>query len=254
MQRVSCRSDGTTTPCTSPALAARAKSRCSGGPHDSGMATRVRPADVGMHDARRLIARVASEIRDARLAAGVSQAAVARAAGISRSTLSRIEREELDDPTFLTVCRVARALGLAPLLRLFPAGVPIRDAPQLSLLRRFAGVLGPPLRIRQEVPLPLEGDGRAWDAMVTDADDGAFVEAESHLRDVQAFERRVALKLRDDPRARIVVLVMTGSAHHRALLAEHREALRPLFPLDGAAVLRCLRAGRIPPLGGIVLL
>ena len=195
---------------------------------------------------------VASELRDARLAAGVSQATVARAAGISRSTLSRLEREQLADPTFTTVCRVARALGLGPSFRFFLARAPVRDAPQLSLLARFAAVLGTPLRLKREVPLPV--DGRAWDAAITGSDGQAFVEAESHLNDVQAFQRRVALKVRDDPRARIVILALTRSAYHSVLLAEHREALRAQFPLDSAAVLTELRAGRVPKLSGVVLI
>ena len=164
-----------------------------------------------------------------------------------------MERDALGDPTFTTVCRVARSLGLAPSVRFFPAGVPVRDAAQLALLARFSRVLGSPLSLAREVALPGDRDARAWDAMITGASEPGFVEAESHLRDVQAFERRVALKLRDDPRARVVVLVLTRSAHHRALLAAHRESLRAMFPLDGPAVLRALRAGRIPPLSGIVL-
>ena len=209
---------------------------------------------MGASDARRLIARLGTELRETRLAAGVSQASVARAAGISRSTLSRIEREDLRDPTFVTVCRLGRALGLAPSFRFFPVGMPVRDAPQLSLLARFSKIVAPPLATLREIALPLDGDHRAWDAMITGADEQAFVEAESHLGDVQAFERRVALKLRDDPRARIVILVLTRSAHHRALLAEHRESLRSMFPLDGVAVLRPLREGRLPPLSGLVLI
>ncbi len=114
-------------------------------------------------------------------------------------------------------------------------------------------MLGSPLRLEREVALPVEGDARAWDARIIGANEQGFVEAESHLNDVQAIERAVGLKLRDDPRARIVVLVLTRSAHHRKVLGEHRESLRELFPLDGAAVLKCLRDGRLLPLGGIVL-
>ena len=197
---------------------------------------------------------LATELREARLAAGVSQAMVARAAGISASRLSRLERAELRDVQLAPLCRAARALGLAPSLRLFPAGSPVRDAAQLSVLDRLAAVLPATLRLQREVALPIGADLRAWDAAIEGDTETAFVEAESHLRDVQAFQRRVALKVRDDPRARIVLLVATRSRHHRQVIDEHREALRPLFPLDGAAVLRFLRAGRIPPLGGIVLL
>jgi hypothetical protein len=107
--------------------------------------------------------------------------------------------------------------------------------------------------MRREVPLPVAGDLRAWDGMVHG--DGApfVVEGEAHAGDVQALERRLRLKLRDDPRAGVLVLALTRSSHHRALLAAHREVLRDLLPLDNAAVLPLLRAGRRPPAGGIVL-
>ena len=108
--------------------------------------------------------------------------------------------------------------------------------------------------MRREIPLPVAGDLRAWDAMV-EGDGAPFVvEGESHVRDVQEVDRRIRLKQRDDPRAATVVLVLTRSDHHRRLLEEHREALRGLLPLDGAGVLRAIRAGRRPPASGLVLL
>jgi hypothetical protein len=164
-----------------------------------------------------------------------------------------MERAQVRDLPLTPLCRAARALGLAPSVRLYPAGVPVRDAAQLPLLRRLESTLAAPLRLRREVPLPIRGDPRAWDAAIDGDGDPVFIEAETHLRDVQAFERRVTLKVRDDPRARVVLLVATRSLHNRRLIAEHREALRPLFPLDSGAVLRSLRAGRRPPTGGIVL-
>jgi hypothetical protein len=48
--------------------------------------------------------------------------------------------------------------------------------------------------------------------------------------------------------------VVTRSDHNRRVVGEHRESLRGLFPLDGAAVLRAVAAGRSPGAGGIVLL
>lgn len=100
----------------------------------------------------------------------------------------------------------------------------------------------------------MRGDLRAWDGSIVGAVERAFVEAESRLGDVQALQRRVELKIRDDPRARIVILAVTKSDQNRRVLLEHREALRPMLPLDGAAVLRALRHGTIPAAGGIVLL
>jgi transcriptional regulator with XRE-family HTH domain len=217
------------------------------------MSTRTRRGDAALADVRRTVARVTTELREARLAADLSLESAARAAGLSSSQLSRLELGRLERPDLEQVWRAASVVGLRPSLVLYPAGSPVRDRAQLALLARFERCLGEPLRMRREVPLPLQGDLRAWDALVEGPDGGFFTEGESHVRDAQALERRIRLKVRDDPRARVVVLVLTRTDHHRAVLAEHRETMRDLFPLDGAAVLRAVRAGRCPPASGIVL-
>lgn len=183
----------------------------------------------------------------------MSIAAAARRAGISASQLGRIERAELRRPSTEQVYRAARAVGLEPSLRLYPAGPRVRDSAQLAVLARFERLLAPPLRMPREVPIPLAGDQRAWDARVTDGTRAASVEAESKLWDAQATERRIALKSRDDPHAGPVLLVLNKTAHNRRILAEHREALRARFPLDGAAIAKALRAGTVPSTGGIIL-
>jgi hypothetical protein len=66
--------------------------------------------------------------------------------------------------------------------------------------------------------------------------------------------RRVALKLRDDPSVDRVILVVARSAHNRRVLHEQREAPRSEFPIDGAAILACLRRGDVPPASGILML
>ena len=139
-------------------------------------------------------------------------------------------------------------------MKLYPVGSPLRDAGQLRLFDRLQAVVAAPLTIRREVALPLPGDLRAWDAMIGDREGQCFADLETHLHDAQAFERRLRLKQRDDPRAKVVLLVLARSEHHRRLLAEHREAFRDLLPLDGSTVLRAFRSGRCPPAGGIVLL
>ncbi|HEY4189131.1 MAG TPA: hypothetical protein VGM28_01800 [Candidatus Limnocylindrales bacterium] len=80
------------------------------------------------------------------------------------------------------------------------------------------------------------------------------MEAETHVYDAQALERRIELKLRDDPRARTVLLVASRTRHNRQVVDEHRQSFRGLFPLDGGSILRALGAGRIPEAGGILLL
>lgn len=180
-------------------------------------------------------------------------ATVAQAAGISPAQLGRLERAEISRPNLEQLCRAARALGLSTSVRFYPVGTPVRDAAQLALLRRFEARLGSPLYVRREVPLPIGGDLRAWDAMVLGADEPFFIDAETRIGDVQAVQRRIEIKRRDDPRASTVLLVVTRSDHNRRIIATHRESLRALLPLDGGAVLRAISAGRCPPAGGIVM-
>jgi transcriptional regulator with XRE-family HTH domain len=184
----------------------------------------------------------------------MSIAAAARRAAVSPSRLGRIERGQVRSPGFECLCRAARAVGLNPAFRLFPTGEPIVDSPQQGVLDRLNAILGRPLVMRREVGLPIAGDFRAWDGRITDGRTNTSLNAEARLDDIQAVARRIALKGRDDPQAGVILLVLNRTAHNRRVLAEHREALRAQFPLDGAAVLRDLRAGRIPPAGGIVLI
>jgi transcriptional regulator with XRE-family HTH domain len=218
------------------------------------MPTRQSLLDLAKADVRRIIAKIAGEILPARLALGLSQRTVAKAAGISRTRLGRLERGQLLTPTIDLVCAVARVLGLEASLRLFPVGLPVRDAAHLALLARFQALLGAVLRMLREVPLPISGDPRAWDAAITDDLAMAFTEAETHLGDMQAMERRIQLKLRDDPRSAVVILVVARTRHNLQVLQQHRESLRATFPLDGATIARHLRAGRIPPASGIIVL
>jgi len=56
---------------------------------------------------------VGARIRATRLARGMKMAELARAAGLSPSAISRIERDERD-PVTATLAQVARALGVDP--------------------------------------------------------------------------------------------------------------------------------------------
>ncbi len=194
------------------------------------------------------------ELRDARLGLGLSQSTVARASGLSASRIGRLERHETQTVDLDELCRLARPLGLRPSVKLFPAGVPLRDAAHLALLRRLESVLGPRLQLRREVPIPISGDLRGWDGWLQAPGDQLELEAETHVRDVQDLERRIAHKLRDDDRVSRVLLVLTESVHNRRVAREKREALRELHPLEGHEALRALRAGRLPGAGGVVLL
>ncbi|MFN8631750.1 MAG: hypothetical protein U0838_15960 [Chloroflexota bacterium] len=88
---------------------------------------------------------------------------------------------------------------------------------------------------------------------MTDGISSAFVDCEMRLGDVQVLLRRLDAKRRDDPRPGVLILVVRDSDHNRRVLADHREVLRSLLPLDATAILRALRCGRVPPANGVVL-
>jgi transcriptional regulator with XRE-family HTH domain len=141
---------------------------------------------------------IGAEIRDTRIGAGVSQLAAGRSVGMSHAQFGRIERATLPNVTVGQLASACSAVGLKLVVRAYPDGEAIRDAAQLALLARFRAGLPDGFRIRFEVPLPILSDRRAWDAVVSPPADGEFaVEAESRLHDIQAMDRRIALKQRD---------------------------------------------------------
>lgn len=200
--------------------------------------------------------RLGEEHRNARVAAGLSLRDSAAASGSSRSQLCRFERGEIDRASMTDMGAWFAVLGLDLTIRAYPAGDPIRDRAQLALLERFRGRLHPSLRWRTEVPLPIEGDLRAWDAEVSGAQPErwkARVEAETKIADGQALERRLSLKLRDDPGGHLILLVSDTRAN-RAALRSIGVGLRELLPLETRQILSALAAGRDPGGSGIVIL
>jgi transcriptional regulator with XRE-family HTH domain len=217
------------------------------------MATRERRLDRGREQAARIIRNSAGEIRQARRGSGLSIRAVASSVGMSESTFGRIERSELPAVTIAQLATACAAVGLRLAARAYPDGDPIRDASQVQLLGRLRREVPDTVPWRTEVPVPIPGDLRAWDAQCRFGSVVVGVEAETRLVDVQALDRRIALKARDAGVA-IVILLVADTGTNRRLLAAHREALRPNYPLDTRAVLAAVRAGRAPAASGIVVL
>jgi transcriptional regulator with XRE-family HTH domain len=218
------------------------------------MATRERPGDRGRRQLTRDRGEVLRDLRQRRLTLGLSQASVAAATGVSRSLIGRIERDELGAPDLGDIGAIAGALGLRLRIGIYPDGQPIADGVQLRLLAHLGQQLHPGLRWRMEVPLPISGDLRAWDAVVSSDDDRAGIEGISRLGAVDATVRRALHKQRDDARIRSVVLVVADTVRNRDAIAAAGNLLRDSFPLDSAAVMRDLRRGRVPRLNGTVLL
>jgi transcriptional regulator with XRE-family HTH domain len=216
------------------------------------MPARSEPALHARRIARRLRLELAESILTARLDAGISQRTAGEAADMSHSQISRIERGELRDLTFDQAARAAAAVGLKLVVRTFPDGDPARDAAHLALLERFRRRLPSEATWRTEVPMPIPGDRRAWDAVAILVGRRAGCECETRLRDVQALERRLTLKQRDGA-VDIILLVVSDTAANRRFLEQYREQLRGLLPLDSRQVLDAIRRGELPESSGIVI-
>jgi transcriptional regulator with XRE-family HTH domain len=216
------------------------------------MPSRERARDRGQRIAEREWARLGCELRDERLTAGLSQMHVATVAGLTQSRISRTERGRRLPPRLDELGRHAAALGLRLSVKVYPEGLPVRDAAQLRLLQRFREQLHESLGWKPEVMIGASGDQRAWDAVVFGSE-RVGVDAETRLYDIQALQRKTESKWRDSGVERVVLLV-ASTHHNRAVLREHRQTLASTFPLGTAPVMRALRAGRAIGSNGIVVL
>lgn len=153
--------------------------------------------------------------------------------------------------TVVELAAIGATVGLDVRLHAYLAGDPLRDAGQLRVLNRFRAQLHVSVNVRTEVPLPIEGDRRAWDAVVEGRGWRAAVEVETVLDDIQALERRLALKARDGD-MELVILVVADTPRNRRVLTAVPTALNWLSR-DARGTLRALRRAA-PPTSALVLL
>lgn len=221
-----------------------------------GVGSREDPIERGRERGRRLDGEIRGEIRDGRMDRSISQRALGRRVGMSASEVSRIERG-LVPLDVVTASTLLSGVGKELSVRAYPAGPPVRDAGHTALLGRLRSALVPGLELRTEVPLPIPGDQRAWDAMIVCG--GCRppwrmpVEAESRPRDWQALDRRIALKMRDGA-VEAVLLVLADTRHNRLFVRLHAEAIAATFPVAGRDAMAALADGRHPGGSALVLL
>jgi transcriptional regulator with XRE-family HTH domain len=216
------------------------------------MATKDRAVDRGRRDAARHLQMLGSELREARLAAGLSQSRVGHAVGISHPGVSRIERVLAPNVPLGRLDAFAAVVGLQLSVRLYPAGRPLRDEGQLALLDRLKRRLSPGLSWRTETPVPIAGDFRAWDASIHGPGWTVFVDAETRIRDVQALDRRTALKRRDTGTDRVILLIADTRSNRTILASLGDSLIRDAIP--GRTILAALQSGMDPGGSGVVLL
>jgi hypothetical protein len=166
----------------------------------------------------------------------------------------RLERDEIEAPRLEDLWAIGAVLGLDLRLNAFPGGEPLADRVQVRLLAAIRTRIHPAIGWRTEVPLPIQGDRRAWDAVALTRDGWTGFEAISRLGAIDATVRRANLKQRDDPRIGRVILVLADTVRNHEAMRLGSAVLRADYPLETRTVLASLAAGTAPPLNGVVVL
>lgn len=193
------------------------------------------------------------ELRVARILGGLTQARVAEQLGKSRSYISRVENGLVASLRVADLTRHASIVGLKLYAKLFPAGRRVMDAAQLALLERFRTRIAEAWTVELEVPMPIPGDLRAADALISVPGCRCMVEVITRMADFQAQLRSTRLKQRDLG-ADHLILVILGSSTNRRVLREAAGAVAVAFPLDTKAALRLLSIGTDPGADALILL
>jgi hypothetical protein len=115
---------------------------------------------------------------------------------------------------------VAAAVGMRVRIKAYPEGPPIRDVPQVALMREFQARLGAGARpmVVEQPAATRAGDLRAFDAYM-DIGGGIGFEFVTRFHDCQAQLRAIRLKQRDAGVARVIVVVKATHANRAAIRA-----------------------------------
>jgi transcriptional regulator with XRE-family HTH domain len=217
------------------------------------MGIRRTAIDEASRRAQRQLDDLVRDLRDARLAAGLSQAAVAHAVHLSPQWVALLEKGH--GATYINqLARWGAAVGLDISVRAFPTGAPLRDAAQLRVLARARAAIGEAWMWRTEVPVSSDPrDRRALDAVISSGMGRVGLEVITRLTDAQAQARAAILKHEAAGLDRLV-LVLAQTRLNRVALAAGLPTLAPSFPAGPRSVLADLRAGRLPADNGIILI
>jgi transcriptional regulator with XRE-family HTH domain len=203
-----------------------------------------------------LVVRTVSELRDARVGAGLSREQMAQALDWSASALLRVEADRLEDVGVIRLCEMASVLGCELSIGLHPIGDPIRDKGQQAVGARLDAILAPLWRVTNETLLPGGSELRSWDKLLRLKDVTprhlVGVDIETRIRDIQELVRRTRLRERDGETDAILI-VLSDSAVNRRLVDQLRDALGPGYATSPRLILRALRAGERLPGSGVIL-
>ena len=195
----------------------------------------------GDRQLRRTCTRCGEDFREIRLRAGVSQAAVARAVGVARSVICRIEQGDPDVSPRIRA-RAAATLGADLRISIYAESAPlIHDAAHARIVEAALELTHTRWRATIECPVPGPGR-RSSDIRLDSRLDTILLEVESRVRALEAIiregnEKRAAVAATIGPDRRIhVVLVLPPTRHHRALVAAHPRIVASAYPASSGAL------------------
>lgn len=192
------------------------------------------------------------ELRLARITAGLRQTDVAKRLATSVTHVSRVENGLIRRVGLYDVSRHAAAVGLKPYMRFYPAVARPLDHAQLALLEAFRSRIATAWSVALEVPMPIAGDLRAVDAIISLPGCRCAVEVITRLADLQAQLRSARLKQRDVGADRLI-FVVRGSTTNRRVVRSIGSALESAFPIGTRLALQRL-AGAMDPGGDALIL
>jgi transcriptional regulator with XRE-family HTH domain len=200
-----------------------------------------------------LLGEIGRELRVARIGAGKRLADVAEILGTSISHVSRVEHGLIKGIGIPALTRHAAAVGLKPYVKLFPAIARPLDHAQLALLARFRERISTIWQVSLEVPMPIAGDLRAADALISIPGCRCMVEVITRLADFQAQYRAAQAKQRDLS-ADQIIFVVGGTTTNRRAIRDMGVAVTDAFPLGTKDALLKLGAGVDPGANALILL
>jgi hypothetical protein len=213
--------------------------------------SREDPGDRGRRRGQRLLGDALADFHTARLERSISQRQIGTSIGRSDAWVGWTESGQNLGLSVVQLAQLLECVGLQLGMRAYPAGGALRDQAQLDLLARFKALIEPRWSWASEVPIPIAGDMRAWDAVIHGTTTIA-IEAETRIRDYQALDRRVMLKLRDSGLERVIILV-PATRTNRGVLHELAQSTSN-YPIPSSPALNALIAGRDPGGNAIIML
>lgn len=194
----------------------------------------------GDREMRWTLRRFGDDFRELRTRHGVTQAAVARAVGVNRSVICKLEQGQ-EGVSIHVRARASACLGADFRIQLYPERAPLLfDAAHARMVERLLARRHRSWRATVEAPVPGPGR-RSVDVQLERSGQVVLVEVETRVRRLEEVIRalhakRAAVASSAGGRPVHVVLAVPPTRHHQTLMRTNVETLRVAFPVPSTAL------------------